>query len=90
MRITNKILEARIDLLNEITNQPTTSWTNKGGRMKANIGNYHLDFAYGGVNVYQVHNEGGAVSEPLGGGHGTKRELYDKLSAFIKGIELNK
>jgi hypothetical protein len=33
-------------------------------------------------------NESGGATCPLGQGHGTKRELYNTMQAFIKGLEV--
>ena len=90
MRVTEKMLQNQVDYLNELTGNPPTSWTRQDGRNRANIGNYHLYFAYGGVCLHQVTNEGGGVKTPIGGGCVPKKELHGKLSAFIEGIELSK
>jgi len=82
-RITEAHLQAKIDRLNKITGSPAEPYTDG----KANIGNYHLSHAYGGVCLHRMHNEGGAVSSPLSTGHVTKRELAGLLSAFIAGVE---
>lgn len=88
-RITEKMLQARIDYLNQITGNPATPYTRAPGeRMKANIGNYHLSSAYGGVNLNQMHNDGGGVTCPLGSYHRPKGELMRELDAFIAGFEL--
>lgn len=90
-RITEKDLQNQVNWLNEITNQPKEQYTkNEKGEYKANIGNYHLSFAYGGVTLHQMFNDGGGVVTPLGGGYFTKRELYYKLHAFIAGISIGK
>lgn len=90
-RITEKMIEARVTYLNELTGNPIEPWLRNGeGRSKANIGNYHTSHAYGGVNVQQMTNEGGGVCEPIQCGHSPKRELFDKLCAFINGIEVAK
>ena len=85
-RITQKMLEIRVKHLNEITGNPVTSYTRTDSGMKANIGNYHLDFAYGGVALEQMMNEGGGVND-IFGGHMPKRELFERLIAYIAGIE---
>ena len=87
-RITNKQLEARIAYLNKITGNPATPWTRTEKGCKANIGNYHLSGAYGGVSVNQMQNEGGGVTCPLGNYHRPKRELFEALGAFIAGFKL--
>jgi hypothetical protein len=85
-RITESHLQAKIDRLNRITGSPAESYTDG----KANIGNYHLSHAYGGVCLHRMHNSGGGVSSPLSTGHVSKRELAGLLSAFIAGIESTK
>ena len=87
-RITEKMLQLRIDRLNELTGQPMTPYTKTENGLKANIGNYHLSHAYGGVCVHQMHNDGGGVSCPLNHYHAPKREVFESLGAFIAGIEL--
>lgn len=81
-RITDKHLQAIVDRLNRITGSPMTPYADG----KAQIGNFHLSHAYGGVCLHRMHNEGGGVSSPLSTGHITKRELADLLHAFIAGI----
>ena len=89
-RITNKQIEAQIDHLNKLTGSPETPWARVDGRNTANVGNYHLSGAYGGVCVHRMENTGGGVSTPISYGHVPKRELYEKLVSFIAGIETGK
>ena len=90
-RITEKQLRSLVAYINDITGSPQEPYSkNSEGNFKANIGNYHLDFAYGGVNLSRMANDGGGINQPLGGGFHTKRELYDKLQAFIRGIQTGK
>lgn len=81
-RITEKHLQAVVDRLNRITGSPAAPYVDG----KAQIGNYHISHAYGGVCLHRMHNEGGGVSSPLSTGHITKRELAGLLHAFIAGI----
>ena len=90
MRITNKQLENKIELLNKITNSPSTPYTMTNGRLEANANNYHLAGAYGGVTVHRMANSGGGVYTPFGCGYVTKKELYIRLTSFINGYELAK
>jgi hypothetical protein len=86
-RITEKQLESLVQWVNELTNSPPTSYTRtEDGKLSANIGNYHLYFAYGGVNLHRITNTGGGVNTPLGEGTRTKRELFNQLHAFINGL----
>jgi hypothetical protein len=85
-RITEKQLESLVQWVNELTNSPPTSYTRTDDKLTANIGNYHLYFAYGGVNLHRMTNTGGGVNTPLGEGTRTKRELFNQLHAFINGL----
>ena len=90
MRITKEHLENKIELLNKITNSPSTPYTMTNGRLEANANNYHLAGAYGGVTVHRMANSGGKVYTPFGCGYVTKKELYIRLTSFIDGYELAK
>ncbi len=87
-RITDKHLQAVCDRINRITKSPMEPWALDPvkGKHVAQIGNYHISHAYGGVCLHRMVNEGGGVSSVLGYGHGTKRELYERMQAFIAGI----
>ena len=84
MRITIKQLEALCDWINKVKEAPIKPYERVEGQFKANIGNYHLYQAYGAVALHRMTNEGGGVSEVIG--LSTKRELFDKMHAYIKGI----
>jgi hypothetical protein len=84
-RITIKMLEAQVRTLNERLGRPTEPWSATGPMMKgsgnhyrANIGNIHLSQAYGGVQVVEMVNDGGAVRS-LTDYHGPKREAWEVL-----------
>jgi hypothetical protein len=80
-RITEKNLRYLVDQINTATGNPMQPYGDSG----ANIGNYHLSFAYGRVSLEQMHNAGGGVRQVLGSG--TKRELYNEMRAFLSGLE---
>ncbi len=88
-RITQRDLGILVDRINTITKSPMTSWTRNGEKgdrkigFTANVGNYHLSYAYSGVKLERMHNKGGGVEVISNGGFGTKRELYNWLQAFI-------
>ena len=87
-RITIANLEAVVARINRVTGSPATPYTrDANGKLRANIGNYHLSQCYGGVCLHRMANESGGVTTPLGGGHVPKRELYDQLHAFLRGID---
>jgi hypothetical protein len=81
-RVTEKQLQAIVDRLNRITNSPMEPYVDG----KAQIGNYHLSHAYGGVCLHRMFNDGGGVSSPLSTGHVPKRELAALMYAYISGI----
>ena len=89
-RITNKDLENLVMRINKITNSPETPYTKSDTGFKANIGNYHIDGAYGGVSLHRMHSEGGGVNEVFGCGHITKKDLYNRMRAFINGLSETK
>ena len=82
-RITDKHLDAIVDRLNSITNSPVVPYVNG----VAQVGNYHISHAYGGVCLHRMYNDAGGVSSPLSTGHISKRELAGLLHSFIAGIE---
>ncbi len=85
-RITNGILERLVELLNRETGNPETPWMREDGRNVANIGNYHLSGAYGGVCLHQMANDGGGAHDVFSCGHVTKRELYNRIHSFRAGF----
>lgn len=86
-RITEKQLESLVYVINTLTNSPQECYTRTDGKLSANVGNFHLYHAYGGVNLHRMSNTSGGVSTPVGMGTRTKRELYNDLQAFIRGLE---
>lgn len=87
-RITEKQLEAVCARINRATGSPLETYTRQeDGRLKANVGNYHISHAYGGVALHRMSNESGGVTTPFGMGHEPKRALIEKMWAFLAGIE---
>ena len=88
MRTSIKTLEKLCDWINEATGSPMTPYTqDESGKLRANIGNFHLSHAYGGVSVHRMHNAGGGVTTPIVYGHVSKRECFEALCGFMAGIE---
>tara|TARA_Y200000002_G_scaffold86142_1_gene68639 strand:- start:37416 stop:37751 length:336 start_codon:yes stop_codon:yes gene_type:complete len=92
MRTTTKHIESLIKQLNQLTHNPTETnyllTTNQGRKLCWNVGNYHLISAYGGYNLAQVVNNDGGITEPIYGGYVSKRELYNKLTAYTNGVRV--
>ncbi len=88
-RITEKDLQAVVDRINRITGSPMIPYARDDsiGRHVAQIGNYHISHTYGGVCLHRMVTTGGGVSSVLGGGHVPKRDLYDRMHAYLAGLE---
>lgn len=85
-RITQKDLEWQVKRINKATKSPTAPYTRTDGKTTGNIGNYHLDYAYGGVKLVRMVSDGGGIEEISRDGFGTKRQLYSWLQAFLAGL----
>lgn len=89
-RITDNHLEVLIGILNRLTGMPEAPYMKQAdGTHKPMAGCYHLSHAYGGVSLHRMSMTEGCtgVSEPLSTGHITKRDLYERIYAYIRGIE---
>jgi hypothetical protein len=87
-RVTEKDLQNIVDRLNRMTNSPMAPYVkNAEGRFTAQIGNYHLSHAYGGVCLHRMCNEHGGVTTPVIHGHVPKRVLQDAMFAYIQGLQ---
>ncbi len=87
-RITEKMIEARIKWLNELTDSPEKPWVRKDNESTAQIGNYHISFAYGGVSLHRMLSTHGSIDDVFRCGHIPKRELFDRVCAFMEGIHV--
>ena len=84
-RITEKDLRELCERLNLLTDSPLTPYSkDANGKFLPNAGNYYLDYAYGGVQLQRISPRG--CETPLGGGYCTKREMYDKIHAYMRGM----
>jgi hypothetical protein len=86
-QITQTMLQGKIDFLNELTGNPLKPYAMVEGTHRSQIGNYHLSMQYGGYALYRTVNQGGGINDIFSRGHGTKRELYERICAYISGIE---
>jgi len=86
-RITKKTLRMAVANLNREMNLPTSAWlTPYGSGIKANVGVFVLDCAYGGYRLCRIASEGGGQSDISP--RGTARETYEYIYAMIAGIRL--
>lgn len=86
-RITQKHLDATVERINRVTKNELTPYTQKGEKFITNIGNYHISYAYGGASLHQMQTEGGGISDVFRCGHITKRDLYERMHAFLTALE---
>lgn len=88
-RITQKQLEALAERINQVAGTPTASYTEKDGKLTANVGNYHINYAYGGCKLVQMFNKYGGI-RAITSGYIPKRELWYQMHAFLSGLEAGK
>ena len=87
-RITNKDLQLAVDRLNTITDNKLGAYEKQeNGQYKSNVGNYHLSYAYSGVSLHKMVNQAGGVQDVFRCGHIPKRDLYNRIWAFIDGMK---
>ena len=89
MRITEKHIDHLVKTINELTNSPIDYAIKQGDKYLIQVGHYHLDSAYGGHKLVRTMNDKGGIRE-ITHGYDSKRELYGKLQAFIRGLETSK
>ncbi len=82
-QITLKMLQVRVNELNNVLNQPTEY--SKFGHPICNPGHYYIGQAYGRYRLEQLANVGGGARDISPSG--TKREIWDYATAMIKGVE---
>lgn len=76
--ITEARLREMVMTINDQAKAPPVPYVNG----VAQIGNYHLSYAYGGVALHRMTNAGGAVTDVFNRGHMPKRELHDLMCSF--------
>ena len=86
MRITRGDLKALLERINKATGHPVAPWGQEpDGKWSASVGTYVLDWAYGGVRLCQLCNESGGERDITQ--RSTKAETYQRMHAFLAGIE---
>tara|TARA_R110000868_G_scaffold273607_2_gene532747 strand:+ start:142 stop:411 length:270 start_codon:yes stop_codon:yes gene_type:complete len=86
-RTTQKQLEFMCARINSAKKTPLAPYERIDGSLVGQIGNFHLSGAYGGVCLHQTMNEGGGVRDVFSCGHVTKRDLYNRMSAYLVACE---
>ena len=77
-------LEKMVNSINSLTESPMTQYVNDGKSYIPQPGNYHLDFAYGGVSLHRMAEGGGVID--ISNRRCTKRELKLFLSGFLSAL----
>lgn len=90
-RITDSMLKARLERLNQLIGASNEKYVkDENGKIIGGSPNHHcFEFAYGMVGVHKMGsdmNTGECTVIPLG----TKRETFERLVAYISGIQLAK
>jgi hypothetical protein len=83
-RVTEKMLEKQIQYLNIETEQPLKTWERIDGKVRANIGNYHLYRCHGVFALDRITNESGGVHRIFTASNG--RELFNLICAYRAGM----
>lgn len=92
-RYSKKLIQAEVNLLNELLDRPTEYHTKINGVWAANVGHLCLDHntIYGGYQLQEVSNKLGALDDRAFGlsfGHRLKAaEMYLFLAGVIAGLE---
>tara|TARA_R100001143_G_scaffold11500_1_gene13206 strand:- start:15 stop:317 length:303 start_codon:yes stop_codon:yes gene_type:complete len=87
-RIRQSDLKYLAGLINQATNSPVEPWTrDETGKLTANIGNYYISGAYGGVSLQRNVNLSGGCTDVFNCGHVPKRDLYNRMRAYLAGLE---
>ena len=86
-RITEQNLLGLVGIINKMTGSPPEPWTTDAdGKHHANVGNYHQEGAYGGKRLGRMCTDGGGVTDVFECGFTTKRDLYERMRAFMLGF----
>jgi hypothetical protein len=78
-RISYKHLDALVEKINKKKGFNSPKYSEPGS--------YTLSGAYGGVALHQYCNEAGGVNDVFSSGHIPKRDLYNRMRAFLQGLE---
>ena len=78
-------LEKMVNSINSLTESPKEPYSkDENGEFQPNTGNYHLDFAYGGVRLCRMCEGGGSTD--ISYRRCTKKEMELYLSGFLSAL----
>jgi hypothetical protein len=83
-RITHKNCERLCDAINEMTGSPKESYLkDASGRLRAQIGNYHLYRCLGVCSLVRMVSDGGSIRTIIHAS--TAPELFERMHAWAAG-----
>jgi len=86
-RITQRYLDSFCERINAAQNTPAKPYERINDKLIGQVGNYHISGAYGGVSLHQMSNESGGARDVFSCGHITKRDLYNRMRAYLVACE---
>lgn len=84
-QVSKNDLQEMVRKINKVTESPLEPYIITNGKYLPQPGCYHLSWAYGGVCLERVCQDGNGI-ESIISGYGSKRELYDKMAGFLTGL----
>jgi len=79
-------LQRLINRINKIKKAPMETYKKDDSKLIAQIGNFHISSAYGGHSLHCIVSKNGATSDVMQIGHVSKKELYNLLHAYLRGM----
>lgn len=86
-RITQRYLDSLCERINAAHQTPAQPYGRIDGSLVGQVGNYHISGAYGGVCLHQIATESGGVRDVFSCGHVPKRDLYNRMTAYLLACE---
>ena len=86
-KITHKHLQAKVDYLNQLTGSNPEPYTRTDGKSSANVGNYRISGAYGGVSLHRMVCNSEGLRDVFSCGYVTKHKLCGLIDAYARELE---
>ena len=86
-RITQRYLDSLCERINSAQKTPTAPYERIDDKLIGQVGNYHLSSAYGGWCLHQIANVSGGARDVFSCGYITKRDLYNRMRAYLVACE---
>ena len=86
-RITQRYLDSLCERINDAQQTPPITYKRIDGTLVGQVGNYLISSAYGGVCLHQIANVSGGARDVFSCGYITKRDLYNRMRAYLVACE---